>query len=168
MTALFWAGRRGSRRDDPPRLIKSHVERPSPQQTKICLPPTLLYSNQNRFLQRSHCDIFYDARIKKNMTAQDESTALRTYRGNCHCGAFVYEAELPEITTVTECSCSICRKKGYLSVSTNEEKHFRVVKGSLDALSEYTFGAKKLRHKVRKVLCDSGGWNNEREELTGG
>ncbi|OAR00412.1 hypothetical protein LLEC1_07563 [Akanthomyces lecanii] len=81
----------------------------------------------------------------------DESAPLRTYRGNCHCGAFVYEAELPEITTVTECPCSICRKKGYLFVSTNSETHFKVVKGSLEGLSEYTFGTKMLHHKVHAI-----------------
>ncbi|KAJ3472226.1 hypothetical protein NLG97_g11172 [Lecanicillium saksenae] len=81
------------------------------------------------------------------MATTDGETSLRTYRGNCHCGAFVYEAELPEITTVTECSCSICRKKGYMFVGTNSKTHFRVVKGSLEGLSDYTFGAKKLHHK---------------------
>ncbi|XWW99321.1 hypothetical protein V2A60_007330 [Cordyceps javanica] len=77
----------------------------------------------------------------------DKDSVLRTYRGNCHCGAFVYEAELPEITTVTECPCSICRKKGYLFVSTNSKAHFKVVKGSLEGLSEYRFGTKALHHK---------------------
>ncbi len=83
------------------------------------------------------------------MAANDNDGALlRTYRGNCHCGAFVYEAELPEITTVTECPCSICRKKGYLFVLTNSKKNFSVVRGSLESLSEYTFGTKAMHHKV--------------------
>ncbi|OAA73593.1 glutathione-dependent formaldehyde-activating enzyme [Cordyceps fumosorosea ARSEF 2679] len=80
--------------------------------------------------------------------ASDEAAPLRTYRGNCHCGAFVYEAELPEITAATECPCSICRKKGYLLVGANTETaHFKVVKGSLKSLPEYTFGTKALCHK---------------------
>ncbi|KAM3497044.1 hypothetical protein MY10362_009589, partial [Beauveria mimosiformis] len=81
------------------------------------------------------------------MTSTDSASALRTYRGNCHCGAFVYEAELPEITAASECPCSICRKKGYLFAGTNSKTHFKVVKGSLESLSEYTFGTKALRHK---------------------
>ncbi|KAM0742621.1 hypothetical protein ACQRIT_002798 [Beauveria bassiana] len=81
------------------------------------------------------------------MTSNDSASSLRTYRGNCHCGAFVYEAELPEIRAASECPCSICRKKGYLLVGTNSKTHFKVVKGSLESLSEYTFGTKALHHK---------------------
>ncbi|KGQ10675.1 Centromere protein V [Beauveria bassiana D1-5] len=81
------------------------------------------------------------------MTSNDSASLLRTYRGNCHCGAFVYEAELPEITAASECPCSICRKKGYLFVGTNSKTHFKLVKGSLESLSEYTFGTKALHHK---------------------
>ncbi|PWI72180.1 mitochondrial carnitine/acylcarnitine carrier protein [Purpureocillium lilacinum] len=75
---------------------------------------------------------------------------LRTYRGNCHCGAFVYEAELPEIKSVFECNCSICHKKGYLWVFPGEGK-YRVVKGGDETLTGYTFGPKKLTHKVRAM-----------------
>ncbi|KAJ6441156.1 glutathione-dependent formaldehyde-activating enzyme [Purpureocillium lavendulum] len=71
---------------------------------------------------------------------------LRTYRGNCHCGAYVYEARLPEIRSVFECNCSICRKKGYLWVFPGEGD-FSVVKGGDDALTGYTFGPGKLTHK---------------------
>lgn len=85
------------------------------------------------------------------MSSESNSKELRTYRGNCHCGAFVYEAALPEITTVTECPCSICHKKGYIFVGTNAAAHFKVVKGSLEDLTEYTFGSGKMKHKV----CDA-------------
>ncbi|PNY29805.1 Centromere protein V [Tolypocladium capitatum] len=76
-----------------------------------------------------------------------ETEPLRTYRGNCHCGAFVYEAELPEIKSVFECNCSICHKKGYLWVFPGEAGDFRVVKGTDDVLTGYKFGPKKLVHK---------------------
>lgn len=76
------------------------------------------------------------------------SSPLRTYRGNCHCGAFVYEADLPEITKATECPCYICRKKGYLLVDVDSAAHFRVVKGSLEDLSEYRFGSRQFGHRV--------------------
>ncbi|KAK3347015.1 Mss4-like protein [Lasiosphaeria hispida] len=74
----------------------------------------------------------------------DATQPLKTYRGNCHCGAFVYEVELPEIKAVSACNCSICTKKGYLWVKPSEIK---VVKGDEDALTGYTFGSKTFYHK---------------------
>lgn len=82
------------------------------------------------------------------MAAEQPAPETRTYRGNCHCGAFVYEARVPEITTVSECDCSICVKKGYLFVFTGAANNFTVVKGSQDDLVTYTFGGKILEHKV--------------------
>ncbi|KXX83230.1 Centromere protein V [Madurella mycetomatis] len=70
---------------------------------------------------------------------------LRTYRGNCHCGAFVYEVDLPEIQSVSECNCSICYKKGYLWVFP--EGRFEIVKGTDDVLNRYNFGSNKFTHK---------------------
>jgi hypothetical protein len=77
---------------------------------------------------------------------QNNQQELRTYRGNCHCGAFVYEAELPEIKSAMECNCSICHKKGYLWV--NAKAKYEVVKGTDDTLARYTSGPKKLVHRV--------------------
>ncbi|POR35307.1 Glutathione-dependent formaldehyde-activating enzyme [Tolypocladium paradoxum] len=81
-------------------------------------------------------------------TVGEQKPELRTYRGNCHCGAFVYEVELPEIKSVLECNCSICHKKGYLWVFPAEGR-FDIVKGTDDTLTRYTFGPKKLTHRVR-------------------
>lgn len=75
---------------------------------------------------------------------------LKTYRGNCHCGAFVYEAKLPEITSYTECNCSICRKKGYAYLIPNEVE---IVKGSIDDLATYTFNEGGFVHR----FCPSCG-----------
>jgi len=73
--------------------------------------------------------------------------ALHTYRGNCHCGAFVFEAQLPEIKTAYECNCSICSKKGYLW-NFPPVDGFKVVKGSLEStLKSYTFFTRKYSHK---------------------
>ncbi|KAF3767774.1 hypothetical protein M406DRAFT_345618 [Cryphonectria parasitica EP155] len=76
-----------------------------------------------------------------------EETALKTYRGNCHCAAFVYEVELPEIKGYTECNCSICHKKGYAWLGPMEEGLLRFVKGSKDELAVYTFGSGSLSHR---------------------
>lgn len=73
---------------------------------------------------------------------------LRMYRGNCHCKAFVYEVELPEIKSAFECNCSICHKKGYLWVFPGDGR-FEIVKGTDDTLARYTFGPEKLTHRVR-------------------
>lgn len=77
-----------------------------------------------------------------------EEQPLKTYRGNCHCGAFVYEIQMPEIKSAQECNCSMCRRKGYLWVIPKSDT-FKVVKGSPDQLTEYTFRTGTMIHKVR-------------------
>lgn len=81
---------------------------------------------------------------------QQQQQPLKTYRGNCHCGAFVYEADLPaELTSAGECNCSICVKKGYLLALLGRDK-FRVVKGSEDQLTVYASGTTRvLEHLVK-------------------
>lgn len=74
-------------------------------------------------------------------------TDLRTYRGNCHCGAFVYEVRVPEIKKVSECVCSLCSKKGYLWVPV-KRADFSIVKGDDSTLTSYTWGTKQVVHKV--------------------
>ncbi|ROT40701.1 hypothetical protein SODALDRAFT_330442 [Sodiomyces alkalinus F11] len=76
-----------------------------------------------------------------------DQNALKTYRGNCHCGAFVYEVRLPEIKSVWECNCSLCYKKGYLLVMPSSPDQFRIVKGSEEILATYSFNQKKAKHK---------------------
>ncbi|KAK8090807.1 glutathione-dependent formaldehyde-activating enzyme [Apiospora phragmitis] len=71
---------------------------------------------------------------------------LKTYRGNCHCKEFVYEAEIPEIRAANECNCSICTKKGALWVSPSKDS-FHWVKGDEDDLTDYTFGRMLVSHK---------------------
>ena len=71
---------------------------------------------------------------------------LKPYRGNCHCGAFIYEARLPEITSCTECNCSICRKKGYAYL-VPAKGQLDVVKGSIDELASYAFNKGGFVHR---------------------
>ncbi|GJC79167.1 hypothetical protein ColLi_02005 [Colletotrichum liriopes] len=73
------------------------------------------------------------------MTASKEQEPKRTYRGNCHCAAFVYEFDLPR-------SRPICTKKGSLWVIPARD-NFRVVKGAESELSSYKFGTKQMIHK---------------------
>lgn len=86
------------------------------------------------------------------MTVTQDQPTRRTYRGNCHCGNFVYEVDLPELRSVVECDCSFCSRTGNLYVLTDEESNFRVVKGTEERLKSYTFGAGNKIHKV----CEAG------------
>ncbi|KAH7325013.1 glutathione-dependent formaldehyde-activating enzyme [Stachybotrys elegans] len=80
--------------------------------------------------------------------------SLKTYRGNCHCGAFVYEVMVPELTLAGECNCSYCYKKGYLYSFVSPDR-FKVVKGGEDTLRVYTFGTGRVLHKFCPK-CSSG------------
>ncbi|CAK7245440.1 MAG: hypothetical protein STHCBS139747_007022 [Sporothrix thermara] len=72
--------------------------------------------------------------------------APTTYRANCHCGKFVYEATFPEpLTKASICDCSICVRKGYVHAFLPEGTDINIVKGSLDDLDSYAFGD-KYRH----------------------
>lgn len=70
---------------------------------------------------------------------------LKKYRGNCHCGAFIFEFEAPEITTVAECQCSICTKKAYLWVQPPNPPTIVKDEGTL---VRYAFASKNLAHHV--------------------
>jgi hypothetical protein len=77
-----------------------------------------------------------------------DPASLVTYRGNCHCGSFIFEVELPELKQAYECNCSICSKKGYLW-QFPPPGGFRVVKGDPDAgLTTYRFANMTYQHKV--------------------
>ncbi|CAK7214773.1 hypothetical protein SBRCBS47491_002264 [Sporothrix bragantina] len=73
--------------------------------------------------------------------------APTTYRANCHCGKFVYEATYPEpLTKAFVCDCSICKRKGYIHSFLPEGTDINIVKGSLDDLDTYAFGD-NFQHK---------------------
>ena len=82
----------------------------------------------------------------------------KTYRGNCHCGAFIFELTSPEIKTVFECNCSICSKKGYAWLFPGAD-NFKPVKGDVKDLTEYTFNDGNYIHRVRdydSMPCHAG------------
>ncbi len=74
---------------------------------------------------------------------------VKTYRGNCHCGAFVFEVEAPEIAKGSDCNCSICTKRAYLWLVP--EKPIVVVKDE-GKLVGYRFASKNMDHQVSCVL----------------
>ncbi|KAK0716179.1 glutathione-dependent formaldehyde-activating enzyme [Lasiosphaeris hirsuta] len=89
-----------------------------------------------------------------------DTEQLKTYRGNCHCGNFVYEIDVPEIKSAAECNCSICSKKAYLWVYPPPSSDLRIVKGDDNTLTSYSFGTGFASHKfcpkcATPVLCSA-------------
>jgi hypothetical protein len=73
---------------------------------------------------------------------------LEKYTGSCHCGAvrFEIQTDFPELT---QCDCSICRRRYALMVKVHESK-FRLLAGE-DSLTEYQFHTMTARHYFCKV-----------------
>ncbi|KAI1436076.1 glutathione-dependent formaldehyde-activating enzyme [Xylaria sp. CBS 124048] len=76
--------------------------------------------------------------------AENEAT-LKTYRGNCHCAAYVYEITLPEIESASECNCSVCYKKATIWVFP-EPSNVKFVKGDESTLTRYNFNQGNFTH----------------------
>ena len=55
------------------------------------------------------------------------SSEMKTYKGSCHCGRVRFEIRT-ELTRVSECNCSICRRKGYLHHMVTPDR-FRLIQG---------------------------------------
>ena len=70
------------------------------------------------------------------------------YNGNCHCGKYRFELEVPEITSGVECSCRQCTKKGYRWMPVTEQ-NFKVVRDE-GSLVEFDSGV--LKDKVNMVF----------------
>ncbi|GAW17565.1 hypothetical protein ANO14919_070230 [Xylariales sp. No.14919] len=84
----------------------------------------------------------------------DQEANLKTYRANCHCAAYVYEVTLPEISTASQCNCSVCYKKAALWVFP-KPKDVKFVKGDPATLTNYTFGKRNFTHKFCSTCGNS-------------
>lgn len=80
------------------------------------------------------------------MVAPTPTPELKPYHGNCHCGAFKFSVKLPELTSVTECNCSICFKKGYKWVFPGADA--LTIEKAEGTLKDYNFGQLTMAHKV--------------------
>jgi len=69
--------------------------------------------------------------------------AKKMYHGSCHCGRVKYTAKL-DLTTLTQCNCSICRKKGTIHQRIPPED-FELLSGEND-LTLYQFDSKEAKH----------------------
>jgi hypothetical protein len=80
------------------------------------------------------------------MSKESEVPLMKTYNGNCHCGAYVFEARLPEITKLSICNCSICSKKAAVWAIPGKDC-LTWVKGDVKTMKGYTFANKQFEHK---------------------
>lgn len=70
------------------------------------------------------------------------------YQAHCHCGAVHFEVEAA-ITELSQCNCSLCRKKNALMLAVHESK-LRLLSGQ-NALAEYRFHTRVAQHFFCKV-----------------
>ncbi len=83
---------------------------------------------------------------------QTPEAPLKTYRGSCHCGAYIFDVELPEpVKGACECNCSVCYKKGGIWAAPVRPLF---VKGDPGTLTSYTFNRKLFNHKVCSADMD--------------
>lgn len=67
--------------------------------------------------------------------------------GGCHCGAVRFSVRLhapPDQTTLLDCNCSICTKKGFLHLIVGGED--LDVEAAPEALATYRFGTRTAQH----------------------
>ncbi len=75
-------------------------------------------------------------------------TDQTTYSGGCHCGAVRYSVKLA-LSTVIECNCSLCRRRGWL-LAFAPAADFTLERGA-EALIEYQFNKKRVQHLFCRV-----------------
>ncbi len=74
---------------------------------------------------------------------------MKWKQGGCHCGAVRFEVLAPDEIEATECTCSICRKAGYLHLIVPAAR-FRLLTGE-DKLTTYTFNTGTAKHHFCSV-----------------
>ena len=68
---------------------------------------------------------------------------LEQIEGGCHCGRVRFRARV-DLGLLSQCSCSVCTKKGILHLPTAPED-FELLRGK-NALTVYTFGTGVAQH----------------------
>ncbi|PZV17570.1 MAG: aldehyde-activating protein [Leptolyngbya sp.] len=75
---------------------------------------------------------------------------LMSYEGGCHCGAVRFQVRAnPKQAEVSDCNCSICRKKGFLHLIVPLEQ-FTLLQGE-DTLATYTFNTGIAKHLFCRI-----------------
>jgi hypothetical protein len=70
------------------------------------------------------------------------------YHGSCQCGAVAFDAEV-DISEPITCNCSRCQRLGSVLAFAPRER-FTLLQGA-DALTEYTFNRKVIRHQFCRI-----------------
>jgi len=78
-------------------------------------------------------------------TRRDKRT---TYEGGCHCGAVRFRV-ITARQEVSDCNCSICRKKGFLHLIVPPEE-FTLLQGA-EVLTTYTFNTGVAQHTFCQI-----------------
>ena len=73
---------------------------------------------------------------------------LVTYEGGCHCGAVRFRVTVDQ-HEVSDCNCSICKKKGFLHLIVPPER-FTLLQGE-DVLTTYTFNTGIAKHTFCQI-----------------
>ena len=69
---------------------------------------------------------------------------LKTYRGSCHCGSVVFEADLDLEEPTYRCNCSICRRTRFW-VAVARPESVRLLAGEGE-MAEYRFNSRRNEH----------------------
>jgi hypothetical protein len=69
---------------------------------------------------------------------------LSWFHGSCHCGRVRFEV-LAAPTSLSQCNCSLCSKKGALYVKVRELSELRISAGESE-LSSYRFNTQRAKH----------------------
>lgn len=73
------------------------------------------------------------------------TTEFKAYEGGCHCGAVRFRVQAsPDKDVISDCNCSVCRKKGFLHLVVSPER-FTLLSGE-EMLSTYTFNTGVAKH----------------------
>ena len=77
------------------------------------------------------------------------SDAMEPLNGSCHCGRVTFEVDANPCE-LTDCSCSLCRRKGSIYLKISEIDALRILSGEAE-LSVYEFNTKTAKHYFCRV-----------------
>ncbi|OBT64846.1 hypothetical protein VE03_06429 [Pseudogymnoascus sp. 23342-1-I1] len=83
----------------------------------------------------------------------EQTPKLKTYSGNCHCGAFKFNIQIPMLKSFIECNCNTCFKNGYKWIFL-DASNFNIAREN-GILKTYDFEADSMVHK----FCPTCGTN---------
>jgi hypothetical protein len=72
-----------------------------------------------------------------------------TFQGSCHCAKVRFEVDA-EPTSLSECNCSLCRRKGARYLKMPEIAAVRIIEGE-DNLTTYQFNTRQAKHYFCKT-----------------